>query len=176
LTTSQRIAAVNDAYGTGQTNFGLPTKRTLLEVSQDFNTVYSSMAVGATLQNVCSLDDYTSALTGAENKLASRRFVRITIRIPVGTRSPFERERDQRAGGSRRRPAPRQRAKARVGRPCHPSCAISTPTACVETLPRRPLSVGEQCSSSAEWTNTNALDDAEPPIGRTCFDVTVTRP
>ena len=42
----------------------------------------SNVAVGATLQNVCSLDDYTSALTGAENKLASRRFVRFTVTNP----------------------------------------------------------------------------------------------
>jgi hypothetical protein len=26
-----------------------------------------------------------------------------------------------------------------------------------------------------EWTNTNDFDDQYPPIGRTCFDVTVTR-
>jgi hypothetical protein len=28
-----------------------------------------------------------------------------------------------------------------------------------------------------EWTNTNDSDDPDyPPIGRTCFDVTVTQP
>ena len=51
-------------------------------MSQDFNAIYNYVAVGATLQNVCSLDDYTSALTGAENKLASRRFVRFTVTNP----------------------------------------------------------------------------------------------
>ena len=44
--------------------------------------VYSAMVVGATLPEVCSLDDYTSGLTGAENKLASRRFIRFTVTNP----------------------------------------------------------------------------------------------
>ena len=79
MTTSQRIASVTDDYGTGQTNFGMPTQRTPLEVAADFHSVYDSLAVGGTLPNVCSLDDYTSSLTGAENKLASRRFVRFTV-------------------------------------------------------------------------------------------------
>ena len=59
----------------------------------DFNTVYDSMVVGATLPNVCSLDDYTSSLTGAENKLASRRFVRFTVTNPGRTRSRCARAR-----------------------------------------------------------------------------------
>ena len=49
LTTSQRIAAVTDEYGTGQTNFGLPTQRTQPEVAADFHAVYDSLTVGGTL-------------------------------------------------------------------------------------------------------------------------------
>jgi hypothetical protein len=174
LTTSQRIAAVTDAYGTGQTNFGLPTKRTLLEVSQDFNAIYNNVAVGATLQNVCSLDDYTSALTGAENKLASRRFVRFTVTNPgphtitVKARPPLNAPADpdlvlHRGNG------------LKLVSDSPPTCTGVTPAdACVETFSPT-LSVGEHILEVYEWTNTNALDDAEPPIGRTCFDVTVTR-
>jgi hypothetical protein len=175
LTTSQRIAAVTDAYGTGQTNFGLPTKRTLLEVSQDFNTIYNNVAVGATLQNVCSLDDYTSALTGAENKLASRRFVRFTVTNPgphtitVRARAPLNAAADpdlvlHRGNG----------LTLVSDSPPTASCSVATPAGCVETFSPM-LSVGEHILEVYEWTNTNALDDAEPPIGRTCFDVSVTR-
>jgi hypothetical protein len=173
LTRSQRIADVHDAYGTGQTNFGLPTKRTLVEVSMDFNTVYSNLAVGATLQNVCSLDDYTSSLTGAENKLASRRFVRFTVTNPgphtitVRARAPLNAPADPdlvlHLGGGRK-----------IASESPPDCSVQTPSACVEEFSPT-LSVGEHVLEVYEWTNTNALDDPDPPIGRTCFDVTVTR-
>ena len=82
LSDSQRIEPVTDDYGTGQTNFGIPTQRTAIEVAADFNTVYDAVTVGGTLQNVCSLDDYESSVTGGENKLASRRFVRFTVTNP----------------------------------------------------------------------------------------------
>ncbi|HWN37154.1 MAG TPA: hypothetical protein VNP02_01580, partial [Gammaproteobacteria bacterium] len=175
LTASQRIATVTDAYGTGQTNFGSPTKRTFSEVSKDFNTIYSNVAVGATLQNVCSLDDYTSALTGAENKLASRRFVRFTVTNPgphtitVRARAPLNAPADpdlvlHRGNG----------IKLVSDSPATASCSVATPAGCVETFSPT-LSIGEHILEVYEWTNTNALDDAEPPIGRTCFDVTVTR-
>jgi hypothetical protein len=173
LTTSQRIARVDDDYGTGQTNFGQPTRRTLLEVSQDFNTVYSAMAVGGTLQNVCSLDDYTSALTGAENKLASRRFVRFTVTnagthtVTVRARAPLNAPADpdlvlHLGNGS----------PLRSEQPSN--CTVSNPAACVETF-STPLQVGEHVLEVYEWTNTNSFDSEDPPIGRTCFDVTVTR-
>jgi len=175
LTTSQRIAVVTDAYGTGQTNFGLPTKRTLLEVSQDFNAIYNNVAVGATLQNVCSLDDYTSALTGAENKLASRRFVRFTVTNPgphtitVRARAPLNAPADPDLVLHRGNALKLVSDSAPTA-----SCAVATPAACVETFSPT-LAVGEHILEVYEWTNTNALDDAEPPIGRTCFDVSVTR-
>jgi len=176
LTTSQRIDQVDDAFGTGQTNFGVPTKRTPVEVSMDFNTVYSSVAVGATLQNVCSLDDYTSALTGAENKLASRRFVRFTVTNPgphtitVRARAPLNAPADPdwvlHLGGG-----------LSVRSESEPNCSVQAPSACVEESSPT-LAVGEHVLELYEWTNTNAVDDPNPqyrPIGRTCFDVTVTR-
>jgi hypothetical protein len=173
LTRSQRIADIRDIYGTGQTNFGVPTKRTLAEVSMDFNTVYASMAVGATLQNVCSLDDYTSSLTGAENKLASRRFVRFTVTNPgphtitVHARAPLNAPADPdlvlHLGGGRK-----------IVSESPPNCSVQTPSACVEEFTPT-LAVGEHVLEVYEWSNTNAVDDTDPPIGRTCFDVTVTR-
>ena len=174
LTTSQRIADVTDDFGTGQTNFGLPTKRTLAEVSKDFNTVYGSLVVGATLAEVCSLDDYTSSATGAENKLASRRYVHFAVTNPgahtitARARAPLNAAADPdmvlHLGGG-------QTLKSET----EPSCSVSTPASCVEEF-SPDLQVGNYVLEVYEWSNTNRADDPEyPPIGRTCFDVTVTR-
>lgn len=174
LTLSQRIDDVTDVYGTGQTNFGLPTKRTPVEVSQDFNAVYEAMAVGGTLPNVCSLDDYSSALTGAENKLASRRFVRFTVAnagvhtITASARAPLNAPADPdlvlHLGNG-------QTLRSET----EPNCSVSNPASCVETFSPT-LEVGNYVLEVYEWTNTNREDDPEyPPIGRTCFDVTVTQ-
>jgi hypothetical protein len=173
LTSSQQIAAVTDVYGTGQTNFGIPTQRTPLEVSRDFSTVYDSIVVGATLENVCSLNDYTSALTGAENKLASRRFVRFAVTSPgphtitVRAQAPLNAAADPDLVLHRGALQPLVSESA-------PSCTAATPDDCVETFSPT-LQVGEHVLEIYEWTNTNALDDPEPPIGRTCFEVTVTQ-
>ncbi len=174
LTKSQRIADVTDDFGTGQTNFGIPTKRTLAEVTKDFNTVYGSLVVGATLAEVCSLDDYTSSATGAENKLASRRYVHFTVTNPgvhtitARARAPLNAAADPdlvlHLGGG-------QMLKSES----EPSCSVSTPASCVEEF-SPDLQVGNYVLEVYEWSNTNRADDPEyPPIGRTCFDVTVTR-
>jgi len=136
------------------------------------------VAVGGTLQNVCSLDDYTSALTGAENKLASRRYVRFTVTNPgphtitVRARAPLNAPADpdlvlHRGSGQ----------KLVSETPPAASCSVATPSGCVETFSPT-LSVGEHVLELYEWTNTNRVDESKPedrPIGRTCFDVTVTR-
>jgi hypothetical protein len=174
LTTSQRIAAVGDDFGTGQTNFGFPTKRTLAEVSADFNTVYGSLVVGSTLEEVCSLDDYTSSATGAENKLASRRYVHFAVTNPgvhtitARARAPLNAAADPdlvlHLGGG-------QTLKSET----EPSCSVSTPAACVEEFSPT-LQAGNYVLEVYEWSNTNRDDDPDyPPIGRTCFDVTVTQ-
>lgn len=174
LTTSQRIAPVTDEYGTGQTNFGIPTgDRSEQEVRADFSTVYDSLAVGTTLQNVCSLVDYTSRETGGENKLASRRFVRFTVTNPgrhtitVRARGPLTVPADPDVvlhfGGMT------------IESSAPPNCTAAAPETCVETF-SPVLDAGEHVLEVYEWTNTNPLDDPDyPPIGRTCFDVTVTR-
>jgi hypothetical protein len=47
------------------------------------------------------------------------------------------------------------------------------PEECVETFTPT-LEAGDYVLEVYEWTNTNDSDDAEyPPIGRTCFAVTV---
>jgi hypothetical protein len=115
-------------------------------------------------------------LTGAENKLASRRFVRFTVTNPgehtitVRARAPINAPADPDVVLHR---GTEQRLVSES--PAAPSCAVATPTACAETFSPT-LAVGEHVLELYEWTNTNALDDDDPPIGRTCFDVTVTRP
>jgi hypothetical protein len=175
LTASQRIATVTDDYGTGQTNFGIPTRRTPPQVLADFNTVYDSLTVGGPPLTVCSLDDYTSPLSGAENKLASRRLVRfavsvageheITARAVAPLNAPADPDMRLMLGGSQLRISEE---------PSPVLCAVNSPGDCVETF-RSNLQTGNYVLEVYEWTNTNALDDDEPPIGRTCFTVTVTR-
>jgi hypothetical protein len=175
LTTSQHIAGIADDYGGGQTNFGAPTQRTSQEVGQDFSSIYSSLTVGGAAVNICSLDDYTSALTGAENKLASRRFVRFTAT------SPGPHTITAQAVAPLNAPAdPDLRLHLSNGQiipsegPTSAGCAVDAPQQCVETFTAM-LEAREYVLEVYEWTNTNALDDEEPPIGRTCFDVRVTR-
>jgi hypothetical protein len=50
-----------------------------------------------------------------------------------------------------------------------PNCTAALPAACVETFSPT-LQAGDHVLEVYEWSNTT--DD---PIGRTCFDVTVTR-
>jgi hypothetical protein len=176
LTTSQRIAAVTDDFGSGQTNFGVSTQRPQSEVADDFSAVYGTLTVGNTLPEVCSLDDYTSSLTGAENKLASRRFVRFSVVNPgvhvITARAvaPLNAAADPDMVLHLGDGTFLESSEAPAA-----SCTTATPTQCVETFSPT-LQAGDYVLEVYEWTNTNATDDAEyPPIGRTCFDVSITR-
>jgi hypothetical protein len=173
LTATQGMRPVTDEYGAAQTNFGVSAKRTPQEVAADFHSVYDTLTVNGAAVNVCSLDDYTSASTGATNKLASRRFVRFTVDTPgvhvITARAvaPL--------------PAPADPdlelhtpAGAVLSSTGPPQCTVGTPQDCVETFSPR-LAAGEHVLEVYEWTNTNDVNDQYPPIGRTCFAVTVTR-
>ena len=173
LTLSQSMRPVADAYGTTEINYGVPTKRTPQEVNADFHSVYDAVTVNGPAVNVCSLDDFTSAATGAGNKLASRRFVRFAVTTPgphvvtaravaplLGVADPDLKL--QTPGGA---------VLESTGAPL---CTINTPQDCVESFTPL-LAAGEHVLEVYEWTNTNDTTDQFPPIGRTCFDVTVTR-
>ena len=55
------------------------------------------------------------------------------------------------------------------------TCSAASPGECVESFTPT-LAAGDYVLEVYEWTNTNRTDDETyPPIGRTCFDVTVTR-
>jgi hypothetical protein len=173
LTTAQGMRPVADEYGATETNFGAPTKRTPQEVGADFHSVYDTVAVNGPAVNVCSLDDFTSTATGAGNKLASRRFVRFAVTTPgphvvtaraiaplLGVADP-----------DLKLHAPDGSVLTSTG---PPQCTISTPQDCVESFTPT-LAAGDHVLEVYEWTNTNDTTDQYPPIGRTCFDVTVTR-
>jgi hypothetical protein len=177
LTGSQRIAAVTDEYGTGQTNIGSPTQRSEQQVRTDFNSVYTALTVGGPAVNVCSLDDYTSTQTGAENKLASRRFLRFEVKsagphlITAQAVAPLNAAADPdmwlHVGGGQ--------IVRSEGEPDPLACTVNTPQGCVETFTPT-LQLGDHVLEVYEWTNTNETDDDEyPPIGRTCFNVRVVR-
>ena len=55
------------------------------------------------------------------------------------------------------------------------ACTSAAPAQCTEAFTAT-LSPGAYVLEVYEWTNTNSADDANPPLGRTCFDVTVTSP
>jgi hypothetical protein len=174
LTVSQRIAAVADDYGSGESNFGVPTsQRDPQAVRADFDTVYHELTVAGTAVNVCSLDDFASTTTGAANKLAARRFVRFSVDTPgmhvITARAvaPLNAAADP--------DMELYRAGSRVASSSEPpQCTAATPESCVETFAPN-LAAGNYVLEVFEWTNTNDTDDQYPPIGRTCFDVTVTR-
>ncbi len=173
LTTAQGMRPVADEYGATETNYGVPTKRTPQAVAADFHSVYDTVAVNGPAVNVCSLDDFTSVATGAGNKLASRRFVRFAVTTP-GPHVVTARAVAPLLGAADpdlKLHAPDGSVLASTG---PPQCTINTPQDCVESFTPT-LGAGEHVLEVYEWTNTNDTTDQNPPIGRTCFDVTVTR-
>ena len=173
LTTAQGMRPVVDEYGATETNYGVPTKRTPQEVAADFHSVYDTVMVNGPAVNVCSLDDYTSAATGAGNKLASRRFVRFAVTTP-GPHVVTARAVAPLLGAADpdlKLHAPDGSVLPSTG---PPQCTVVTPEACVESFTPT-LAAGEYVLEVYEWSNTNDTTDQFPPIGRTCFDVTVTR-
>jgi hypothetical protein len=168
LAGAQRIAPVEDDYGSGEDNFGFPE-------TEDLQSVYDTAIVGGAAVNVCSLDDFTSAITGSTNKLGSRRFVRFAVTTPgihafdVRAVAPLNGAADPdlvlHGGG----------VVATSDAAPSAECGVDAPQECRESFTQL-LAAGEYVLEVYEWTNTNDHDDDYPPLGRTCFDVTVSRP
>jgi hypothetical protein len=132
--------------------------------------------------NLCSTDAFTSDASGSANKLSSRRFVHFTPPVAgnvtisvIATTIPADQFADpdfriHRLGVIGAGIGPPSAACENVGDPgwvesyCEEVETISLPSV-------------EHVLEIEEWTNTNESDDPDyPPIGRTCFDVTVTQP
>jgi len=167
------IGPFEDAYATGEANAGWPLDPAAVEAG-DILPVYKRVDLGGRV-NVCSTDAYTySGETGFYNKLGSRAFVRFdvaatgvyaitattTVMPPGKTADPDIALHGQ---GLLHRSE---------GAPDSAACTAQTPAGCVESFERF-LGPGAYVLEVYEWTNTQATDAEFPPIGRTCFDVTV---
>jgi hypothetical protein len=166
LAAAQGIAKASDDYGSAETTFGDPE-------TSDFTSVYSQLAVNGPAVNVCSLDDFSSDVTDSVNKLGSRRFLRLDV--PNAGTHTFP----ARATGTINGAADPDMVLHRAGEVAISDgapaalCSQSTPAQCSETF-TQPLTPGAYVLEVYEWSNTNSHDDSSPPLGRTCFDVTVT--
>ena len=163
IVNGQSIDDVVDGYGTGESNNGGT-------LSGDVLPVYTTIAVNDPPVNVCSTDEFESATGG--NKLGSRQYLRFNVAssathtftavatvIPSGAVADPDLVLHQ-AGVL-------QVSEAAPG----PTCSDSTPAGCIETF-QRFMTPGDYVLEVYEWTNTQ---DDVPPIGRTCFDITVTQ-
>jgi hypothetical protein len=166
---AQSITPIADAYASTEAHFGTPA-------TADLQSVYSTLAVNdPTPARVCSLDDYSSLFTGSTNKLGSRRFVRFTATSAGPHTFTARAVAPLNAAADPDMVLHRGAALALSNGPPKDSCSTGAPQDCVETFTTT-LSAGDYVLEVYEWTNTNATNDEYPPIGRTCFDVSVTQP
>jgi len=169
LVRAEGMDSIVDDYGTTETHFGTPQTPKL-------TSVYDSVTVNGGASNVCSLDAFKSTASGSVDKLGSRRYVRFSVTTSgtytfkaTAVNPPAAADPDlvlhQIGEIARSEGAPTA------------SCTQSwqtTPGVCTETF-TAPLSPGDYTLKVYEWTNI-AGDPSQPPIGDTCFDVTVTGP
>jgi hypothetical protein len=173
LAGAQSIGPVAGAFGDGETNDG---------GGPDVLPVYTPVAVDGQAAGLCSNDDFSSPVTGSTNKLSSRRYLRFTppgagdVTITVrATSIPSGQFADpdfwvHREGPVAFSEGPPSAACEDVGN------GAWSPGSCVEAETFF-LAAAEHVLEIYEWTNTNAAGDPDyPPIGRTCFEVTVTQP
>lgn len=175
LLAANSIGPFDDAYATGEANAGWPLDPASVE-PEDILPVYKQVDLGGRT-TVCSTDAYTyPGETGYYNKLGSRAFVRFdapeagvyavtatTTAVPPGKTAD---------------PDIVLHAQGRLYLSEEPSdpaaCTAQTPDGCVESFEHF-LGPGAYVLEVYEWTNTQPVDGEYPPIGRTCFDVTVVR-
>ncbi len=171
LIKAQRIAPITDDYGAGRTNAGQPTDGSTAE-EDGVLPVYKDLQVGGPAVNVCSSDAYSGG-TGSVNKLGSRAFVKFTLPA-AGTYSitaattlmPIDQYADPDMVLHRG-----AQTWVSEGEPTQ-ACTPGNPAACTEQLSTS-LAAGDYALEVYEWTNTQDRDSKTPPIGLTCFDVTV---
>jgi hypothetical protein len=169
LVRAEGMDSIVDDYGSTETHFGTPASPKLV-------SVYDAATVNGGATNVCSLNAFESATSGAIDKLGSRRYVRFSV-ATAGTYTfsatavtpPAAADPDlvlHQVGG----------IGLSTGAPSA-SCTQSwqtTPGVCTESFGAS-LSPGDYTLEVYEWSNTTD-DPRYPPIGDTCFDVTVTGP
>lgn len=174
LLAAQRIGPFETPYGDGEQNAGVPLDATAVEPG-DILPVYKRLEVGGDPVELCSTNAYNYlGETGFYNKLGTRAFARfeapasgtyrfeaVTTRLPPGaTADP-----DMVLHGA-------GLLELSEGEPDDALCTPETPEGCAERFERF-LGAGEYVLEVYEWTNTQAADAEHAPIGRTCFDVSV---
>ncbi|HVY63421.1 MAG TPA: hypothetical protein VHH11_01215 [Gammaproteobacteria bacterium] len=169
LVQSLGMNSIVDDYGSTETHFGTPP-------SPKLTSVYDLVTVNGGATNVCSLDAFRSTASGSIDKLGSRRYVRFSVPAsgtytlkaaavnpPAAADPDLVLHQAGTIGSSTTAPTP--------------ACTQTwqtTPGVCTESLTTT-LSPGNYVLEVYEWTNTTD-DPRYPPIGDTCFDVTVSGP
>lgn len=170
------IDPVTDDFGAGEDNAGTPTNGG----TGDVLPVYKEIIVNdAAPVEVCSTDDYRSGATGSVNKLGSRAFLRFKVASPG--RHTFSAVTTEMPEGETADPdmALHRRGFLTLsdGEPDEALCTVDNPAGCVEEF-SRDLSPDDPDDYYVlevyEWTNITT-DSEYPPIGRTCFAVSITR-
>lgn len=181
LAADQSIGSIATDFGDNETNDA---------GSADVLPIYADLVVNSGVPvNVCSTDEFTSSSTGARNKLSSRRFVRftppasgiVTIRVEATeipmTAPPTPVQQFADPDFFVHNQGPIAVSEGAPSAACEDTGnAAWVPADCSEVAVT-PLAAVEHVLEVYEWTNTNDTDDPDyPPIGRTCFDITVTQP
>lgn len=173
LLAAHQIGPFETPYGEGETNAGVPLDAAAVEPG-DILPLYKPLEVGGEPVELCSTNAYNyRGETGFFNKLGTRAFARfhapssgtyvfeaVATRVPPGERA----DPDMYLHG--------QGLLARSEAQPDDACTAETPSSCVERLERF-LGPGHYVLEVYEWTNTQPADGDHPPIGRTCFDVSV---
>ncbi len=176
LLAAHEIGPFGDAFGTGEANAGWPLDPRAVE-SGDILPIYKALEVGGSVR-VCSTDAYHyEGDHGSANKLGSRAFVRFetqatgmheivarTVELPAGAIADPDIALHAEGVLYVSESAPESDIR----------CTAATPHECVERFERF-LGPGVYVLEVYEWTNTQPTNAEHPPIGRTCFDVTVSR-
>jgi hypothetical protein len=183
LLTAQNIAPILDDYGSNRQNDAGAS------IGTDVLPIYTDLVVNGGPVNVCSTSEMGldeeggETVTGVPNKLGTRRFVRftpsaagtVTVRV-TATEIPPDNYADPdfwvfAAGAYRQSEGPPSAT-------CEAFTAPGwTPSSCFEQSTIELRDASEHILEVYEWTNAAFdLEAGEEPIGRTCFDVTVTTP
>ena len=179
LAATQSIDPVANDYGDGETNDA---------GSPDVIPIYTGLTVNTVPVSLCSTDEFRTA-TGWKNRLATRRYIRFEPLTPgdvtitmVATSIPAGEYADPdfwvHRTGELVDPFNGINPPKGQGPPSAACEDVNgggwTPSDCVESASFS-LAAEEHILEVYEWTNAD--DDPDyPPIGRTCFDVTVTQP
>jgi hypothetical protein len=163
IVASQNIATINDAYGDGESNDAG-------SLGSDVLPIYRPISVNGAVVNVCSTDEF-----GDSNKLGSRQFLRFSV--GAAATHTFSAVATSIPAGEVADPdlvLHRNGFLQRSEEPPAGNCSAQAPANCFETF-SAPLAAGEYVLEVYEYSNTQSDDSDVPPIGRTCFNVSVTQ-